>query len=108
MELNELLAWVISGGGAGVLAYWLAAHWDWLQEQSAEVKRYVTLAGASLLGMLAYGASVAMLYVAAPVDARGWIEALFSVAALAVIGSQALHGRRELRANGGDYSAGEF
>jgi hypothetical protein len=47
--LKELLIWVLSGGGAGILAYWLISQLDaagLLAKWTSEAVRYLSLAGA--------------------------------------------------------------
>jgi len=96
MELNEFLTWVLSGGGAGIVSYWLMEHLAFFVQLAAQYKRYVSLALAGGLAVLGYLAAVGMGYQVAPVEAKGWIEALFSVAGVAIGLSQLIHGIRIL------------
>ena len=97
MELSEFLTWLVNGGGAGIVAYWLMDNLEFLRGLSSEWKRYASLGLAAGLAMLAFAAGVWLGYVDAPAGAQGWLEALFSVAALALGISQAWHGRAKLR-----------
>lgn len=63
-----------------------------------DLKRYLSLALAGMVAVVAYAAGVAMGYEPTPEDVRGWIEAVFSVIAVAVMSSQAMHGFVRLRA----------
>lgn len=97
MELAEVLSWILSGGGAGVIAYLLMDKVWQLAELPAEKKRYVALGLAAGIAWVAYLFTLGMEYQAPPQDVRAWIEALFSIAAVAVGLSQVIHGRRDLR-----------
>lgn len=96
MELNEFLAWILSGGGAGVIAYWAMEHLAFLVQLPSQYKRFVSLALAGGLAMLGYMIGVEMGYQARPAEIKGWIEALFSVAGVAIGLSQLIHGIRIL------------
>ncbi len=98
--LKELLVWLISGGGAGVLAYWVISQIDasgGLASWTKEAVRYLSLAGAGLFAVLASIGGMALGYWAWPVGATAWVETLFSVIAVAVGLSQVLHGALKLR-----------
>jgi hypothetical protein len=95
--LEEFLSWVVSGGGALALAYVLMERVQYLKDLTAEYKRYASILLACGLGTVGFLLLVVVGYRDAPPDARTWIEALFSVWLLAYTGSQALHGRRQLR-----------
>ena len=97
MELSEFLLWLVSGGGAGIVAYWLMERLGNL-ELSSEFKRYLSLALAAGLAMLAYYGQTLLGYVGTPETAQAWLEALFSVAAVAIGLSQVVHGRVKLAA----------
>lgn len=97
MSLQEFLVWVLSGGGAGVVAFllmeWIGKNTDLLPD----LKRYLSLALAGIVAVVAYAAGVAMGYEPTPEDVRGWIEAVFAVIAVAVMSSQVVHGYVRLR-----------
>ena len=97
MSLQEFLIWVLSGGGAGVVAFLLM---EWIGKNTdlqSDLKRYLSLALAATVAVAAYSAAVAMGYEPMPADVRGWIEAVFAVIAVAVMSSQAVHGYVRLR-----------
>ena len=96
MELREALAWLASGGGAGIFVFWLFERWAWIQKKSPEFKRYAALAGASVVAMAAFAVLVGLGYVETPAGGREWLEAFFTVAFIAVMGSQSLHANRKL------------
>ena len=97
MELSEFLLWLVTGGGAGLFGYWLM---DRVVKRfpglSSELKRYLSLVIAAGLAMLAYYVQTMLAYVPSPETAQAWIEALFSVAAVAISLSQVVHGRVKL------------
>ncbi|OQA94043.1 MAG: hypothetical protein BWY25_02990 [Chloroflexi bacterium ADurb.Bin222] len=98
MELKEFLRWAVSGGGAGVLAYWLLSKWPWFGAQAADRKRYVSIAVTFLLADVLWLALVFAGYDAMPVGVLGWVEQLFLVGTSAFGLSQVIHGARDLRA----------
>jgi hypothetical protein len=95
MELADFLTWLIGGGGAAVLAFWLMEHLP-LEGLASEYRRYLSLAIAALVACAAFGISVALGYAETPVGWQAWLEALFAIIAVAIGGSQAIHGRRVL------------
>ena len=97
VELNDLLTWILSGGGAGVVSYWLMERLAFLVALPAQYKRYVSLAIAGGLAVLGYLAAVGMSYQAEPETTRAWIEALSSVIGVAIGLSQLIHGARQMK-----------
>lgn len=96
MSLQEFLVWIISGGGAGVVAYWIMEMIAKNVSIGSELKRYLSLVVAGLLAAGAYMASVFIGYEPKPEDVMAWIEAIFAVIALALGLSQIIHGRLKL------------
>lgn len=102
MELQEFLVWLISGGGAGIIGYALVGPiqklWEKLTRVAihGKVKRYLSLALAGAVASSAYYCATVLSYVPSPVGAQAWLEALFSVVAVAIGLSQAIHGARKL------------
>jgi len=95
MNLADFLTWLVGGGGAAIVAYWLMEHLP-LENLSSELRRYVSLAIAALVACAAFGISVALGYSETPAGWQAWIEALFAIIAVAIGGSQAIHGRLKL------------
>jgi hypothetical protein len=95
--LAQVLTWLFSGPGAGVITFYLMEKIPELAKLSSEAKRYVSLAMASVLAMGAFAGAVGLGYEAAPQSAQAWIEALFAVAFVSTGLSQVLHGRSKLR-----------
>jgi len=98
MELKEFLRWAVSGGGAGIIAYFLLGKWAWFTAQTAEHKRYLALAATFLLADAFWLAMVFAGYDVMPAGALGWVEQLFLVGTTAFGLSQVIHGARDLRA----------
>lgn len=101
-KLIDVLLWLIGGGGSGVAAY---ALWNLLEQEFpklAEIaprhKRYICLGISVAFGVGAYFIQGAFSYSPWPVGAQAWAEQIFSVVALAVLASQAIHGGRKLAA----------
>ena len=95
--LSQFLAWIVCGGGAGVIAYVLMDKVRLLAELAPEVKRYASLALAAILAMAAFVLGVFLGYEPHPVNAQMWVEGLFAVAFVATNLSQIIHGRKQLR-----------
>ena len=96
MELQDLLIWILSGGGAGIIAYWLMENLAFLVQLPSQHKRYASLVIASGLAVLGYLASVGMGYQPMPETVKAWIEVLFSVIGVAIGLSQFIHGARKM------------
>ena len=97
LTLKEAVLWVMSGGGAGVIAYLLIGNVKALKSLAPDYKRYVSIALTALLALAAWGAGMGMQYLQVPVDWRGWIESAFSIIAVALFASQGIHGVVDLR-----------
>lgn len=95
--LEQILIWVLVGGGGIVLAYLLMERVKYLRELDPEPKRNVALALGGLAGVLAFVGNVVMLYVPQPVDWREWVSSLVAAAMTASTLNQWLHGRLQLR-----------
>lgn len=96
MELRDFLLIFVSGGG-GVVVYWLMENVPALAGLASEYKRYLSLLLSALLPIPFWLLGIAMNYWSAPVDWRAWVEAIFAIAAGAILASQAVHGRKQLR-----------
>jgi hypothetical protein len=96
--LKMALLWIVGGGGAGAIAYWLMGNVSWLGDLASDKKRYVALGLSGLLAWLALGAAVGLEYLPDPGSGQAWLEQLFAIAFAAVATSQSVHGWRQLRA----------
>ena len=83
MELKAFLWFLVSGGGAGIVAYWLMDNVAWFAGLNPKPKRWVAFALSAIVACLAFTASVFAGYSLTPVGALCWIEQLFSVATAA-------------------------
>ena len=100
MNLVDLFVWIVQGGGAGIVSYWfwnrLEVWFEAIAGLDRELKGYLTLILAGLIGGAAGYLMVVLAYVDSPADSKAWIEYLFSVIALSVGMSKVIHARREL------------
>lgn len=94
--LKQVLLWIVGGGGAMVIVYFVFEHSARLGALSPMLTRFASIVAAALLASLAFVASVGLNYTPDPVGWQGWLEGLFAVAFVAVGGSQWLHGARKL------------
>ena len=94
MELRELLAWLIGGGGAGVVAYWIVN--AWFANLNPEPKRYAAMALTGVLAALAFFVTVQIGYAPRPETWLAWVEQVFSVIAVALGLNQVIHARVSL------------
>jgi len=97
LTLKEAILWVGSGGGAGVVAYIAIDKIPKLKALEPDYKRYASIAIVAVLAILAWGAGMAMNYLAVPVGWRGWVEAAFSTIAISLTTSLIVHGARDLK-----------
>ena len=96
MDLRDLILLIMTAGSGGAV-YWLMENVPFLKQLTPEYKRYTSLLLSGLLPVLAWLAGIGMAYFAPPETWRGWIEAIFAVAAGGIITSQGLHGALQLR-----------
>ena len=97
MTVKEIIAWVVSSGGAMAIAYWLVDKVRALANLNPEPKRYAAFALAFAVANGFYFIGCAMGYTAWPVTVIEWIEIVVLVGSSAIVGSQTIHARRELR-----------
>ena len=97
MNLEGIITWVASDGGAPLLAYYLMEQIAFLRTiANAELKRVVAFALTGFLADAFYCLGIAMQFVAQPEDWRGWVNTLVSVALLAIFVNQLKHGASTL------------
>lgn len=97
MKLQEFALWILSGGGAGVIAYALIAAVPFLSSLAADYKRYASLALTAVIAALIWLGTIWMGWTAQPTNPQAWVESVFSVVATALITAQTIHGARDLR-----------
>jgi len=95
-ELASVLIWLVSGGGAGLLAFWL---WGELEKVFPDLglippmaERYITTVLTVLLAVGAFFLQLLLGYGEVPIDAVAWTERIFSVIAVAVLVATSAHG----------------
>jgi hypothetical protein len=93
MELRDFLAWVISGGGGGVVTYWLLENLEALQGLAPRSKRYVSLVFPALLAGVAYLILVWLGVADIPRDTQDWFETLFYIMTGPIV-AQFTHARK--------------
>ena len=91
MGLTDALVWIVSGGGAAYVGYWLVDNVPALARLIGDYKRYAAFALTAVVAVGAWCALTAVTGGAWPVDWRAWVSELFSVAATAIIAGQGLH-----------------
>jgi len=96
MELKELLTWVVSGGGAAIVAYLLIEEIPALAALNPEPKRYVAFALSAALAIGAWFAMAGMLYEPWPLTVYEWIEKLVFIGTSAFALSQIIHAKAKL------------
>lgn len=100
MTLISAITWIISDGGAAYLAFQLVERWRVLAGLAAEAKRIVAFALSAVIACIVFAVAVTIFnYVEIAVIPSGWqewVEALFEIAAGAIIAGQLLHGRKVL------------
>lgn len=103
--LKEALIWIMSGGGAGLLAYFVVDKVKWLKALAPDYKRYVSLLLTALFAMGAWSIGIWVGYVPQPHTTVNWVETSFTVIAVALFVSQGTHGAIDLRKRrlNGDY-----
>jgi len=94
--LEQVLTWIIGGGGAGALTFLLMEKVP--EEWTSEAKRYLSIGLAFVFAVAAFGLSVLFKYTPKPETWQAWIEACFAVGFVACGLSQAIHGAKHLRA----------
>ena len=97
MNLNDAFVWIMSGGGAAYVGFWLVERVAFLATLASDVKRYAAFALTAALAVGAWCGLTALTGEPWPVDWRAWVNVLFSVAATAIIAGQAVHGAKVLR-----------
>ena len=96
MNFQGFLLWVIEGGGAGWVTFWLMEQIGKNFDLSAELKRYISLLLPVLLAVGAYWAGVGIGVTPAPASLVEGLDALVAII-VAIISSQTVHGWAKLR-----------
>lgn len=96
MSVKEIIAWVISSGGAMVLAYKLVEAIAFLRTLAPEPKRYAAFAVAFVIANALYMVGCALGYTPFPVGVGAWIETMVLIGSSAIVGNQTIHAREKL------------
>lgn len=96
MTLQEVVVWILSGPGAGMIAYWLIEKIEYFASLVPLEKRFVSIALPIGIAWVIYLFGMGMGYVAQPAEIREWIEALFAVGWAAAGIGQLIHGVAKL------------
>lgn len=106
MSIGEFTAWLLSGGGIGVLVSrlftWIGEHWLWFATLRDDLKRVVVFVGTGLIAS-AIGAAVLALQAwvlggELPATAQEWVTVLFAIASAAIEAGQVSHKIAHVRA----------
>jgi len=97
LTLEQGLAWVLGGGGAGALTYIAIDKIPYLKKQPPDYKRYWSIGIVVVLAAAAWGLTMLMGYSPVPTNWRQGVEMAFSVMFVAITSSQILHGVIDLR-----------
>ena len=90
LTLKGLLAFLVAGPGAGIVASWLLDKWRAYQEWHNDFwKMVIALIVPGPIAFLAYLGMIAMLYIEPPGDVRAWIETGYAIMAAAIVGQLA-------------------
>lgn len=92
----KILIWLITGGGAGVVAFWI---WDKIEKASEKargfggcIKRWVILGIGAIISVLAFLCLAWFGLVALPSSPQAWVNTIIAVVGLAYVSSQQAHG----------------
>ena len=96
MDMQQIIAWILQGGGAGLIAYYVIERWAWAVALDPEPRQYVSWAISGALGIGAWGMSLWFGLQAIPATPQAWVEAAVGAALLAIMGAKTLHTRKRL------------
>lgn len=98
MTLYDLLLYLVSGGGAAVVAYWLMEKVPFFQDiDRPDYKRYMAYALTGAIALWGWAAMMLMDYAFVPATWQAGVEQGFSVVCAAIVGNQVIHAGFKLR-----------
>ena len=97
VTLEYGLAWLLSGGGAGVITYLLMDKVPYLKKQAPDYKRYWSIGLVFVLVMGGWGLTMLMGYSPIPETWREGVEMAFSIGFVGLTTSLVVHGATDLR-----------
>jgi MFS family permease len=97
---EAIVTWVCSGGGAGVIGFWLVEHlkWKWLQSLADDQKRWAAFVFAGVAAVVVWALATWLANEPFPVLPREWVATIISVITTAISFSTGIHGAVVLRA----------
>ena len=93
MSIISGFEWLLSGGGAGIVAYMAVNRIRGLAELASQTKRIVAFAISGGLGVIAWAALIWLAQGPWPATPQAWVTALFAAAATAIATSTGIHTR---------------
>ena len=105
--IREWLAWLLAGGGVGVVTFWLMERVPAQWGMTPRGMRYLSLGLAPALAALAWVVSILMNYSSYPTSWPEAVEGCVGAIAVALVTSQGLHGRLRLPGAGQEVDRGE-
>lgn len=96
MNMEQIIAWILQGGGAGLIAYWIIERWAWAVALDPEPRQYVAWTVSGVLGIGAWGLSLWFGLQAVPATPQAWFEAAVGAVLLAIMGAKVIHTRKQL------------
>ena len=96
MDMQQIIAWLAQGGGAGLIAYWIIERWAWAVALDPEPRQYVAWAISGALGVVAWAMSLWFGLQTIPASPQAWFEAAIGAALLAIMGAKIAHARTQL------------
>jgi hypothetical protein len=98
MDLASILTWVVSGGGAAIIGYWLCNNVPALAQLVGDYKRYAAAGVTAFVAVAAWALLTAGTGTAWPVGWWAWVSQLVGLAAAAFEGGQFIHAATTLAA----------
>ena len=96
-SLQEFLAWLLTGGGAALIGFWLVGNVSFLEDLKPDYKRYVSFGLTGAVAVLGWLFTLWMGWAKVPGDPQAWVEAIVSVIGTAIVTGQVIHGATSLR-----------
>ena len=94
-DARSVITWVIEGGGAGIISWWLfeqLVKTKTIKKMKKEWKRFWAVIFAVIIGgIVAYVGSLLNIY-PLPEDLEAWFDLLVKIGLLAVAANQLAHG----------------
>lgn len=95
--LVQAVAWLLTGGGAGIVAFWLMNKVGFLKDLAPDYKRYASIILVMVIAGLVWGFGMIIGYIQVPGVWQVWLEDAFAMMFIALSTSQAFHGATSLR-----------